>query len=359
MVEQKDCNDQLNNYINIFFKDALKVVYSNPTMLKTVLQAVQFQKKAAQKRAEHEKLGLQVPPYMVISTTNECNLHCKGCYSRAQHRPIEQEMDSVQLRSVIEQARDLGISFILLAGGEPLIRPDILDITNDFYDVVFPLFTNGLLLTDENINKLKNQKNVIPIISIEGDESQTDSRRGAGVYKQLEDKIVSISKAGIFYGLSFTVTRSNFQTLTNQSFIKEIIKSGCQLFFFIEYIPVKEETEDNMITDQQRAELAAILDNYRAKLPGLFISFPGDEEIYGGCLSAGRGFIHVSAGGDLEPCPFAPYSDTNLKDLTLKDALQSKLLREIRANSQELTETHGGCALWEKREWVKSLIDKD
>ena len=131
---------------------------------------------------------------------------------------------------------------------------------------------------------------------------------------------------------------------------------GCQLFFYVEYIPVNESSEDIVISDQQRTDLADILENFKTKYPALFVSFPGDEEMFGGCLSAGRGFIHISAEGDLEPCPFAPYSDTNLKDLTLKEALQSELLSKIRANHSELTETHGGCALWEKRDWLKSLL---
>ncbi|MEM1486136.1 radical SAM protein [Oscillospiraceae bacterium PP1C4] len=349
-------NILLNNSINTFLKDALKVIYRNPAMTKHVLQAIRFQKKAAQKRAEYEKHGLQVPPYMIISITNRCNLHCKGCYSKAQHRPVEKEMSHDKLRSVIREARDLGVSFIFLAGGEPLMRPDILDIANDFPEVIFPLFTNGLLITDEIITRLQNQKNVIPVISMEGYETETDSRRGTGVYGCLQGTLEKMKHSGIFYGLSFTVSRTNFETLTDEEFINKLMASGCQLFFFVEYIPVKEATEDLVITDDQRTELAAILDSFKTKFSGLFVSFPGDEEIFGGCLSAGRGFIHVSAEGDLEPCPFAPYSDANLKDLTLEEALQSELLSRIRQNHAELTETRGGCALWEKREWVQSLL---
>ena len=62
---------------------------------------------------------------------------------------------------------------------------------------------------------------------------------------------------------------------------------------------------------------------FRNKYRALFVNVPGDEKDFGGCLSAGRGFVHVSAEGDLEPCPFAPYSDVNLRDKPLKEALQS------------------------------------
>ena len=103
--------------------------------------------------------------------------------------------------------KQLGISFAFLAGGEPLMRPDILDITHDVPEIIFPLFTNGLLMSDEIIDKLSHQKNVIPVISIEGDQSETDGRRGQGVYTQIQKNLEKLKNAGIFYGLSFTISK--------------------------------------------------------------------------------------------------------------------------------------------------------
>jgi MoaA/NifB/PqqE/SkfB family radical SAM enzyme len=87
----------------------------------------------------------------------------------------------------------------------------------------------------------------------------------------------------------------------------------------------------------------------------LMVTLPGDEEKYGGCLASGRGFLHISSTGALEACPFAPYSDTNIKDMPLREALKSGLLREIRDNHHLLKESRGGCALNENKEWIKSL----
>ena len=355
-LNTSNLNSRLNNSIDHFLKKALKVIGRYPFMTAFALKAIGYQQKAAQKRAELEKEGIQVPPFMIVSITSQCNLHCKGCYFREQHRPVEQEIGMDKLWAVITEAGDLGVSFILLAGGEPLMRPDILEITKETPEVIFPLFTNGLLITDEIISRLQNQKQIIPVVSIEGHEADTDDRRGAGVYQHLQGTLEKMKKAGIFYGLSFTVTRANFDTLTDEAFIRPLMVLGCGLFFFVEYIPVKESTEDLVITGEQRTALAEALKSFREKFPALFVSFPGDEEAFGGCLSAGRGFIHISAGGDLEPCPFSPYSDTSLKDMPLKEALKSDLLYKIRQNQAALTETKGGCALWENREWVQSLI---
>lgn len=73
-------------------------------------------------------------------------------------------------------------------------------------------------------------------------------------------------------------------------------------------------------------------------------------------FSSGRGFVHISPDGFLEPCPFAPYSDTDLRNVSLKEALRSDLLRKIRENHDKLESTSGGCALWTHREWVRSLM---
>ena len=110
------------------------------------------------------------------------------------------------------------------------------------------------------------------------------------------------------------------------------------------------------MTDAQRQAEPARLNALRAEFPGMFVAFPGDEELYGGCLAAGRGFVHISPDGRLEPCPFAPFSDVNLRDVSLKQALQSSFLQKLRENGQHLTETRGGCALWARREWVGSLL---
>ena len=76
----------------------------------------------------------------------------------------------------------------------------------------------------------------------------------------------------------------------------------------------------------------------------------------GGCLSAGRGFVHISARGNLEPCPFAPFSDANLVQMSLLDGLRSEFLKEIRRRPELATETGGGCVLWKERELVAHLL---
>ena len=136
----------------------------------------------------------------------------------------------------------------------------------------------------------------------------------------------------LFFGTSLTLTRSNFDTLTDPDFTGDLFDTGCRFFLYLEYNPIREGTEDWVITDEQRSRVMDVMRDFRSRWSALFIAVPGDEEEIGGCLSAGRGFVHVSAEGDLEPCPFAPYSDANLHDVSLKEALQSDFLKKIREN---------------------------
>jgi MoaA/NifB/PqqE/SkfB family radical SAM enzyme len=256
----------------------------------------------------------------------------------------------------VAQAEELGVSFFVIAGGEPLVRPEIVDITRDFRRVIFLLVTNGLLLDDELVARLRDQPNTVPVLSIEGNEAETDGRRGAGVHERLQRRMEALRRAGIFFSLSFTITRSNFATVTDPHFIESAIHQGCRLFLLLEYTPIREGTEGWVITDEQRDEMKGLVASFRSRFKAVFIAVPWDEEEQGGCLAAGRGFVHISATGDLEPCPFAPYSDVSLKRVPLREALKSRFLALMRSNHDLFAETSTGCALWNKRDQVRALL---
>ncbi len=349
-----DFGKVLNGSLNVFFKDALRVALTHPLQAGFFVQTLRWQRKAAKTRLNWDKKGVHVPPIIVLSVTSKCNLHCQGCYHQALRSASESEMSDERLGGLIAEAKELGVSFMVIGGGEPLTRPIILDLAEKYPAIMFLMFTNGLLIDGAVIKKMSENRNIVPLISLEGYENDTDKRRGAGVYAQALSATAKLKKRNIFWGTSLTMTRDNFADITDDNFIKKLVETGCKLFMLVEYTPVKKGTEDWVLTSEQRMELLRKRDFFKKKYSAVFIALPWDEEEIGGCLSSGRGFVHISAEGNVEPCPFIPYSDTNLKHLSLKDALQSKMLNTIRENHAQLEEIHG-CALWAKREWVKSL----
>jgi MoaA/NifB/PqqE/SkfB family radical SAM enzyme len=346
----------LNESLGIFFGDAVKATLRDPTQAAFFLRTVRWQKRAARTREGLARQGLHVPPILLFSITNRCNLHCRGCYHHALRGEAGPELTPAQVRRVVAEAQELGISFVVLAGGEPLVRPETLEITAAHPEVLFLVFTNGLLIDETVIATLKRQRNVVPVISMEGYQPDTDGRRGPGVSARLEQTVAALKKAHIFWGTSVTVTRTNHPTVTSETFVGALNRLGCKLFFFVEYSPVTPGTEDWVVDETQRQAMAGAMASFRERFSALFVSVPGDEDKFGGCLAAGRGFVHVSADGNVEPCPFVPYSDANLKQVSLKTALQSEFLAAVRNNSERLEAGVGGCALWKERPWLESIL---
>ncbi|MCS7240771.1 MAG: radical SAM protein [Candidatus Bipolaricaulota bacterium] len=309
----------------------------------------------ARRRAHLIPQGISAPPFLIFSVTAKCNFHCAGCYSNALHRLPRAELTTREVEDIVRQARDLGTMAVLLAGGEPLLREELLFLTAKFPTLLFLLFTNGSLLDPQKIGELKKQPHVVPIISLEGEERETDHRRGAGTYLSVTEAMARLQQEHIPFGTSITLTRHNFEEVTKKQFLVSLLKRGCYVYFYINYVPVVAGTENLELLPEQVREFGRTLADLRASLPAIFVAFPYDEVAAGGCLAAGRGFVHINAYGDLEPCPFSPYTDANLREQSYAQALGSPLLQRIRESGVVLDESDGRCALWKKRDWVASL----
>lgn len=350
---------QLNESLRIFFADMLKAALTSPSTAKFYIKTLGWQRKAASKRTHLEEEGLHVPPIMIFSITNRCNLLCKGCFNNALRKPVVEELPEQQLRQIIKEADELGVSFMVISGGEPLVRPEILNIVEENQHIMFIMFTNGTLLDEAILKRIKKTKNLVPLVSLEGHRAETDERRGAGVHERLGGTFQAMRSMNIFWGTSITVTTNNFPVVTDTDFVRELYQKGCRLFIFDEYTPVMPGTDSWVVTQQQREKMRMIKESLRTEYKAVFLNLPGDEEDVGGCLAAGRGFIHINAVGNVEPCPFIPYSDTNLTKTPLKKALSSDFLKRIREKHSQLPETSGGCALWAQREWLKTITEKE
>ena len=200
-------------------------------------------------------------------------------------------------------------------------------------------------------------RNIVPVISMEGGREVTDARRGGGVYDTVTEKMESLREKGIIFGVSVTVTKENMKEVLSDEFLDTMRERGCKAVFYIEYVPVDDEGSHLAPDDADREVMAARIEELRSsRTEMIYISFPGDEKSSGGCLAAGRGFFHINSHGGAEPCPFSPYSDINVKDTSLKEALQSDLFTALRSGDILSGEHIGGCVLHEKRDQVEALL---
>ncbi|MBR0062641.1 MAG: radical SAM protein, partial [Oscillospiraceae bacterium] len=199
---------------------------------------------------------------------------------------------------------------------------------------------------------------LLPIMSIEGDREKTDSRRGKGIYDKLIENMDKLHARGLIFGASVTVTTENYREVTSPEFLKELSDGGCKAVIYVEFVPVTDESQELAPGDSEREYLAREIERLREKAPEMvYISFPGDEKSSGGCVAAGRGFFHINSHGGAEPCPFSPYSDVNVSNSSLREAMSSPLFTALRDGSILLDDHAGGCVLYEKRDEVEAILN--
>ena len=356
-----DLEKYLAKGVENIVKGALKASCSNPKESLFMAKYALSSKKSSTLRKKSEKAGDHIPPFLIASITSSCNLHCTGCYARANsacHNGEEKDqLTGGEWRSVFEEARDLGVGFILLAGGEPLLRKDVIEAAGEIPEILFPVFTNGVLIDASYVSLFDRRRNLVPILSIEGGERETDRRRGGGIYRKLTRVMDLLRDHGILFGASITVTRGNLREVSSPQFLDRLYAQGCKVVIYVEYVPVSEDTQELAPGVEDREYLEKALAGVRAQYEDMvFVSFPGDEKSSGGCLAAGRGFFHINSKGGAEPCPFSPYSDINVRDTSLKEALHSRLFENLRKGNVLTGEHTGGCVLFEKKNLVESLL---
>ncbi len=270
----------------------------------------------------------------------------------------QQEMNAFEWDKVFGEASDIGISFIILAGGEPLLRREIIKMAAHRSNMIFPIFTNGTLLDEEYLELFKNNRNLIPVFSIEGEAVQTDLRRGEGVSKNIESAMSKLDYSGVLFAASITVTNENLNTVVSKCYLRKLRGLGCGAVFFVEYVPAEKGTEKLVLSNAETDWLNEQIGSFKTEFMDMSIfAFPGDEKYMGGCLAAGRGFFHITPFGSAEACPFSPYSLHNVKDNTILEVLDSSFFRQIREiGKEEACEHIGGCTLFNHEDEVRKLL---
>ncbi|MBR4719797.1 MAG: radical SAM protein [Lachnospiraceae bacterium] len=360
-----DANFDIQGYmtkgVESVVADALRATVKNPRESAYMLKFASASKKASKKRAAAEDAGEHIPPFLIASVTSSCNLHCAGCYSRCNeattdHKPVDQ-LSGVEWKRIFDEAEELGVSFILLAGGEPLLRWDVMQEAAKKPGILFPIFTNGTFIGEKYMELFDTHRNLVPVISIEGNRDKTDLRRGEGVYDKIIGVMDGMCERDLIFGASVTVTSENLKEVTSDDFLGSLSMRGCKLVIYVEYVPMTEESTELALSDEERDHLLTEVNRIRSDRQNMvFVSFPGDEKSSGGCIAAGRGFFHINSHGGAEPCPFSPYSDVNVRNTSLKDAMHSKLFGLLRDKDILADDHKGGCVLFEKREQVQALL---
>ena len=123
----------------------------------------------------------------------------------------------------------------------------------------------------------------------------------------------------------------------------------------MEYIPVgKDVNHSNILNKSERKTLRDNVLKTRKNLPLQIFQLPEDTDDGNNCGAANR-FMHITASGNLEPCPFCHQSDRSIRDMSFQDALQSPLFKCIRKTPKVFQKSELNCSLAENEKMVKRL----
>lgn len=304
-----------------------------------------------------EAYNCNIPWAILMDPTSACNLNCIGCWAADYGHKLS--LDFATLDSVIKQGKELGIHMYLFSGGEPLVRKqDILKLCEKHNDCVFAAFTNGTLIDEAFAEEMLRVKNFVPAISTEGFEESTDSRRGKGTYQAVIRAMEILRSRKLIFGTSCCYTSQNVYEIGSETFYDDIIARGAKFAWFFTYMPVGvDAVPELMVSASQREYMYEQIRRFRNTKPIFTIDFWNDGEYIDGCIAGGRRYLHINAAGDVEPCAFIHYSNTNIKQKTLLEALQSPLFMQYHHN-QPFNNNHlRPCPLLDNPYRLKDMVE--
>lgn len=282
-----------------------------------------------------EKIGnendTKLPFILLISPSMRCNLRCTGCY--AANYSKKDDIPKEEVDRLIKEARDMGIYYVIILGGETFFNEYMLDIYKKYNDMYFMPFTNGTLFTDELADKLVKLGNVMPMLSIEGWEKETDARRGEGVYNSVIKGMELLHKRGIPFGSSAATTNRNINTVTSDEFIDMLVEKGSRMIWYFMFMPVGDNPisdMDYMLSPEERIYLGRRTRKIRTTKKIFTLDFFNDAPYVGGCIS-GKYYCHINSKEDVEPCIFSHFATTNVKDKPLIEAFKAPYFKNLRS----------------------------
>ena len=325
----EDPNHPYHSYILHIVNDI------DPDVMKTM--AVNFFINASlsgwpKQEENRKKYDCNIPWAILLDPTSACNLHCTGCWAAEYGNKLNLTFEEID--SIIRQGKELGVYMYIYTGGEPRVRKkDLIRLCEKHDDCMFLCFTNATLIDEAFAEEMLRVKNFIPAISLEGNETSTDSRRGKGTYQKVRRAMELLHEKKLPYGISSCYTSVNYDAITSEEYYDSLIEMGAYFIWYFHYMPVGNDAAPELLPNpEQREAVYHRIRHLRATKPLFAMAFQNAAEYVGGCIAGGKRYLHINANGDVDPCVFIHYSNANIRECTLLEALQSPIFMAYHDN---------------------------
>lgn len=305
-----------------------------------------------------QKYNCNIPWTILLDPTSACNLHCTGCWAAEYGNKLNLSYDEID--DIIKQGKEMGVYFYIYTGGEPLVRKDdLIRLCEKHDDCVFMAFTNGTLIDEAFADEMLRVKNFVPSISLEGSKEATDSRRGDGVYDKAVKAMKLLREKKLLYGISCCYTSENYDSITSEAYWDMMIEMGAYFVWYFHYMPVGNDASVELMPNPEQRELVyRRIREQRARKPLFAMDFQNDAEFVGGCIAGGKNYLHINANGDLDPCVFIHYSDSNIREKTILEALRSSLFMAYHDGHPFNYNMLRPCPMLENPELLREMVKK-
>ena len=321
------------------------------------------------KRYRQEELKKHTLIDLFWECTLTCNAHCKHCGSSAEKKQYEGELTTEEIKKAFKQiAEDMDASKILInvTGGEPLVRKDLCEVMEYATKELgfhWGMTTNGILLNDENIEKLKKANMETISISIDGLKETHDEFRGVpGSYEKIIENIKKLKQADFVKHIQVTTVfhKKNINQL--EELYNIMLRLSLDSWRLVSMDPIGRAKENNeLLLDAQ--ELKKLLDfivkkNKNKKLrldygcPGfLGLKYEKEARPYYFYCRTGINVASILYNGDLFVCPNVPrvkrLIQGNIRKDNFKEVWDNKYT-EFRNNDRTKCEECSKCKWWEE-----------
>ncbi len=346
-------NDNWRKLVDSIYQDVdseiIKTLFKNAVLNSVVLSR-------SLKEEVKSKYDCNVPWAILLDPTSACNLSCTGCWASEYGNKLNLSFDEID--SIITQGKEIGIFMYIYTGGEPLVRKkDIIDLCKKHNDCVFLAFTNATLIDEDLAKQIREVKNFVPAISIEGDKKTTDSRRGDGTYDKVVHAMEILRKYKVPFGASTCYTSANYESITDDEYFDRLISFGAKFAWFFHYMPIgNDAVPELLLNPDQRETVYRKIRDVRNRKSIFLIDFQNDGEYIGGCIAGGRDYFHINPNGDVEPCVFIHYSDSNIREKTLIECLTSPLFMAYKEGQPFNCNHLMPCPMLENPEKLRDIV---
>lgn len=301
-------------------------------------------------RAEMSEVhGVPIPSTLMIAINSYCNLRCPTCTVGETVPLPDHSLSRAQLDSLFDQCRTLGISNFVILGGEPLLwtsAPDdggIEDVIAAHPEAFVSLFTNGRRLDDERAARLAALDNLAMFIN-----AGSTNRRGpvASLDRGVTRAMEIAERHGLLFGFSTTISEDSVGLFSRRETLDHMADLGARFGLFMDYLPEIGIAQNGFSTPAAaRAGMVACAEQFAEERDFFVRLVPEDEALFGGCMAAGRVILFISAYGTIDPCPFVPFSNAHVDQVSLLDVLRSRFMGDVRERSRDWEMRGGACAV--------------